>query len=56
MLQSIVNPFKFSLANFATTGVSGAQLFPIFWKAVSICELKCKLKVVAVTCDGAGAN
>jgi len=56
MLRSIVNPFKFSLANFATTGVGAVQLFPIFWKAVSICELKCNLKVIAVTCDGAGAN
>eukprot|EP00112_Aurelia_sp_Birch-Aquarium-sp1_P001448 Seg1156.4 transcript_id=Seg1156.4/GoldUCD/mRNA.D3Y31 product="DNA transposase THAP9" pseudo=true protein_id=Seg1156.4/GoldUCD/D3Y31 len=56
LIRSVVNPFKFSLANFATTGATSAQLFPIFWKAVSILELKCKLKVVAVTCDGASAN
>lgn len=56
MLRSIINPFKFSLANFGTTGATAAQIFPLFWKAVSICELRCKLKVLAVTCDGAGAN
>ena len=56
LIRSVVNPLKFSLANFATTGATSAQLFPIFWKAVSILELRCKLKVVAVTCDGASAN
>jgi len=55
MLRSIVNPFKFSLANFATTGATGSQLFPLFWKAVGICELN-KLHVLAVTCDGASSN
>lgn len=56
MLRSIINPFKFSLANFATTGATSFQLFPLFWKAVSICELTCGLKMIAVTCDGASTN
>ena len=57
MIRSIINPFKFSLANFATTGATACQLFPLFWKkAVSICELQCGLKVVAATCDGASPN
>ena len=56
MLRGIVNPIKFSLANFATTGITAAQLFPLFWRAVSILELKCKLKLMAVTCDGASSN
>ena len=56
LLRSIVNPFKFSLANFATTGVVSYQLFLLFWKLVGICELKCNLKIVAVTCDGASPN
>lgn len=55
MLRSI-NPFKFSLANFSTTGATSYQMFPLFWKAVSMCELQCDLKVVAVTCDGASTN
>ena len=28
------NPFKFSLANFATTGVTSSQMFPPLWKAI----------------------
>ena len=52
LLCSVVNPFKFSLANFATTGATSSQMFPLLWKAISICELN-SLKVLAVTCDGA---
>lgn len=36
LLCSVINPFKFSLANFATSGVTGPQLFVLFWKAVGI--------------------
>ena len=45
LIRSIVNPFKFSLANFATVSATSSQLFPLFWKAVGILELQCKLKV-----------
>ena len=31
-------------------------MFPLYWKAVSICELQCNLKVVALTYDGASTN
>ena len=55
MVRSIVNPFKFSLANFATTCVTSGQIFPLFWKAVGILE-HLGLKVMAVTCDGASSN
>ena len=55
MVRSIVNPFKFSLANFATTCVTSDQIFPLFWKAVGILE-HLGLKVMAVTCDGASSN
>ena len=34
-VRSVVNPLKFTFANFATTSV---QLFPLFWKAVGILE------------------
>ena len=56
LLRSMINPIKFSFANFATTSASSFQLFPLFWKAVSILELQCNLKVISVTCDGASAN
>ena len=56
LVRSIVNPFKFSMANFATTCATSFQIFPLFWKAVSICELQCMLKVVAATSDGASTN
>ena len=29
LIRSIVNPFKFSLANFATDGISAPQMFPL---------------------------
>ena len=47
---------KFTIANFATKNVTATQLFPSFWKAVGILEERCKLKVMAVTSDGAAAN
>ena len=50
LLRSVVNPFKLSLANFAT------KYATFFWKAVGICEVQCAIKVVATTCDGASAN
>ena len=56
LLRSVVNPFKFSLANFATRNATASQIFPLFWKAVAICETQCAIKVVAATCDGASAN
>ena len=55
LLRSIVNPFKFSLANFSISGGSASQMFPLLWKAISICEVNF-LKVLAVTCDGASPN
>ena len=55
LIRSIVNPFKFSLANFATDGISASQMFPLLWKAISICG-KSSLKVIAVAFDGASPN
>ena len=56
LIRSVVNPFKFSLANFATTNVQSSQIFALFWKAVAICETQCNIKIVATTGDGASAN
>ena len=56
LLRSIVNPLKFTLANFATSNVKAIQLFPLFWKAVGIVEDNSNLQVVVVTSDGASSN
>jgi hypothetical protein len=56
LIRSVVNPFKYSFANFATINITSVQLFPLFWKAVGILEISVGLKVVAVTCDGASSN
>ena len=56
LLQSVVNTFKFSLANFATKNATASQIFPLFWKTVAICEAECAIKVIATNCDGASAN
>ena len=34
LIRYIMNPYKFTLANFATTNATSAQIFPLFWKAV----------------------
>ena len=56
LVRSIVNPLKFSLANFATTNSTSIQLFPLFWKAVGILEENVGIKVAGVTSDGASPN
>ena len=56
LIRSLHNPLSFSVATFATKSITSYQLFPLFWKAVSILELTCQLKVVASTADGASPN
>ena len=51
LFTSLVNPLKFTLANFGTDTASAEQLFSLFWQAVSLLEYKCGL-----TCDGATQN
>ena len=55
LICSIINPFKFSLANFATSSASESQIFTLLWKSISNCELN-SLTVLAVTCDRASPN
>ena len=55
-LRGIASDLKFSLANFATKGVTSNQLMITFWKAVSILELTCNLYVIASVSDGASTN
>ena len=56
LVHSVINPLKFSLANFATSNATAVQMFPLLWKAVEICVENCNLKVVGVTSDGTSSN
>ena len=55
-LRGVKSNLKFSFAYFATKGLLAYQLFPIFWRAVNILEIRCKLPAIAIVCDRAGAN
>lgn len=56
LVRGVCTELKFSLAYFATTGITSAQLMPIFWEAVCVLETTCNLWVIAATSDGASAN
>ena len=56
LVCSIVNPLAYSFVTFATSGITALQLFPIFWKAVTILEVTCNMKVIAAAADGASPN
>ena len=56
LVRGVCIELKFCLAHFATTGVTAAQLMPLFWEAVSISETTCNLWVIAATSDGASPN
>ena len=55
-VRNFYGNIKFHFAYFGTDGILSYQLFPLFWKAVSILEINCKLKVIASVSDGATAN
>ena len=55
-IRGICTELKFSLAYFATNGVTSHQLMPLFWEAIGILELTCNLWVIASTSDGASPN
>ena len=55
LVKIIVNPLLFTLATFATTGITSFQLMPIFWKAVCYLE-SMSLQVISATADGASPN
>lgn len=56
LVRGVCTELKFALAHFATTGVTAAQLMPLFWEAVCILETTCNLWVIAATSDGASPN
>ena len=55
-VRGLCSSLEFSLAYFATHCATFYQLMPIFWKAVSILELTCKLHVIANVSDRASPN
>lgn len=56
LIRGVCTQLKFSLAYFATSGVTSIQLLPIFWEAVCVLESSCNLWVIAATSDGASPN
>mgnify|MGYP002804509232 CR=1 FL=1 len=52
----IFSDLKFSLTYFATGELKSYQLMPLFWKAVAILELTCKLPAIVSISDGASAK
>ena len=55
-VRDLYGNFKFNLDYFATNSILSHQLKPIFWKAVSILEIGCKLKVIAAVCGRTAPN
>ena len=55
-IRGIASDLKFSLAYFATVGVTAVQIMTTFWKAVAILELTCNLPVIVAVSDGASPN
>ena len=56
LIKGLANKLSFSFATFATNVLTSYQLYPIFWKAISILEMTCNLKVIAAVADGAATN
>ena len=56
LIRGVCTQLKFSLAYFATSGVTSIQLLPIFWEAVCILESSCNLWVIPATSDAVSPN
>ena len=56
MVRGVCTKIKFSLGYFATHAVTSYQLFPMFLGPVPILEVKCRLKIITATGDGASPN
>ena len=46
----------FMVKCFAANTLTSYQLYPVFWKAVSILKMTCNLKVITTVADGASTN
>ena len=55
-VRGLASDLKFSLAYFATDGITATQFVPLFWQAICLLEITCNLWVIATVSDGASAN
>ena len=56
-VRGIASDLKFNFAYFATKSLTSFQIMPLFWKAISIREIRCKLhQSYAAVSDGASPN
>lgn len=55
-IRGVCTELKFSLAYFATNGVTSYKLMPLFWEGVGALEMTCNLWIIAATADGASTN
>ena len=55
MIRGICSDLKFPYANFPTSNITSAELYPIVWNTVGNLEAL-GFNVMAITCDGAAHN
>ncbi len=55
-VRGLATDMKLNFAFFATKCLSSYQTMPIFWRAISILEVSCKLNVIATVSNGASSN
>lgn len=55
MVKGLFNAFHFPYAQFPCTTMTGGQLYPVLWEAVSRLETM-GFRVIGLTCDGLSAN
>ena len=55
MVRGLFSGLQFPYAQFPCSSLSGDQLFPLFWEAVSRLE-RYGVKCLGLTCDGLAAN
>ena len=55
-VRDIATELTFCQSYFATNGIKSYQIMSTFWRAISILELTCQLKIIAVVSDGASPN
>ena len=55
-VTGLTSKLKFELSYMGTKNLLSYQLISMYWKAVGVLEVTCKLRVMATTCDGAATN
>ena len=55
MVRGLFTQLKFAYAHFASSSLSGYNLYPIFWEAVERLK-RCGFKVIGCICDGLSVN